>query len=376
LHGRGLPDGVRELAELRSRLGQVESLPFDGLVVDLGLDRELTRASPLGRAAFEPAVNELRATPFRKLTDNFQKLHLGARNVPWFDDATFATIVANFETATALVRAAGLRGYFVDNQVYGVKLWSYPDNAQGRSFAEVEAKVAERGEAVMAAMLRAFPDVALLFEFGSSELFRHVCIEGQALEPHLYGLYPAFLDGMARAISNAKRADALVDVYLPAYPTRDPEAFAAYYNLIHVRWDRLVDTWRPGIVTHWDAAPSGQKRFQWRATPQLTCAPEMVAKLGRERSAGFGIMIDYDSASFATDPAMFGRNYFSPEALEIALTAALRRTDRYVWLWQEQFNVLGITEVAPEPGRPPALRLPTAYLEAIVRARQKAEARP
>lgn len=366
--GQDIPKRQAGLVELHQRIGAAEAQPFDGMVMDLGFSRDLMTAKPIDRAAHAGAVSECRSIPFRKLTENFQSHALAATKVDWFDDAAFAVIAQNHFVAAELIRAAGLRGFFVDNQVYGLRIWSYPDVLRGLSFAQVEAKVSERGEAIMAAIVRAFPDALVLLNWGSSEILRQVCIERQSLETHLYGLYPAFLEGMERAIVSARAPARIVDAYLPAYPTRDPEAFSTYYHLIHFDWERLVQSWKPGIVTHWDSTLDGMKRFPWRATPEQTCDRATLAKLGRNRDVGFGVMIDYEGQPFQTDPALFDRNYFSPTIFEDVLTAALQRADRYAWVWQESFNTWG----RPSINKP---LMPAAYVDAIVRARQRAGVR-
>lgn len=367
-HGQNMPTGAADLGELRRRIAPAEGLPFDGLVVDLGMRFAVLTSNPLEGARLQPAVDQLRATPFRKFTDNFQSLALGlpGADFDWGSDAFFAVAVTNMGAAARLVRDAGLRGFFMDNQVYGGRMWSYPDQPPGRSFADAQILVAARGEALMATVLDVFPDVSVLLAFGYGELFRAACIDGQPLEAHAHGLYPSFLDGMLRAVSGRNGPAMLVDAYLPAYPTRQPDDFAVFYNLIHFRWERLLALWHPGITTHWDDSPPDQKLQTWRATPQLVCDAETLARLGRDLPAGFGLMVDYGSpANFRLDPAGFPLNHFTPAGLEASLTGALRTTDRYVWLWQESFDWWGLTRLAAAPA-------PGAYIDAITRARQAA----
>lgn len=369
LIARGLdaPATAADFAELRGRLASLETLPFDGMVVDLGrTDRRVFTSTPLSRASLQTAVDAWKTIPFRRFTDNFQELALGqpSADFDWWNDAYFSQVTANMELAATLVREAGLRGFAVDNQVYRGQQWSHAAQPGMRTFAENFAKVAARGEAVMAAALRGHPDVTFLLSWGYSELFRQVCVDGVPLETHLYGLYPAFLDGMGRALATARGT--IVDAYLPAYPTKNPDDFAVYYNLIRFRWDRLLELWRPGIATHWDAAPPGMKYQPWRATPRLVCDSTLVARLGRDLPAGFGLMLDYDAGTgFTPDPAGLASNHFSPEAFEAALVGALRATDRYVWIWQESMSWFGLSRVA-KPS------LPATYLNAIANARQKA----
>ena len=80
--------------------------------------------------------------------------------------------------------------------------------------------------------------------------------------------------------------------------------------------------------------------------------------------AAFGVIIDYETmmggTSFHLEPAEFGMNFFTPDALTTTLSAALGNAERYVYLWSASMDWLG---VSTQP-RPPA-----EYVQAVAAAR-------
>jgi hypothetical protein len=132
-----------------------------------------------------------------------------------------------------------------------------------------------------------------------------------------YGLLVPFLDGMVAAASDRV---VLVDGYEQSYPLRDRARFAASADSVR------------------------------RAVARITAQPE---RYGRLLSVGFGIWLDFDwrNRTWHTDDP--SRNYFSPEALAVAVRAALDHADRYVWIYSETPRWW-----TPEGGR---LALPAVY---------------
>src|SRR5512136_273415 len=92
-----------DTAFMQRHIAQMEQSPFDGCVFHLrhstsrgGANHFLWEAwsrRSFGDAELEPALADLRATPFRRFTHNFLRFCAVPGDVDWFDD--FAPVVAN-----------------------------------------------------------------------------------------------------------------------------------------------------------------------------------------------------------------------------------------------------------------------------------------
>jgi hypothetical protein len=345
---------------LHDHVAEIERGPFDGVLVDVGVEGPEFATTNFTRAQFEPSVALLKSTPFSKLTENFQILKASWNNVDPFDDAAFAHVAANAGVTAEVTRDAGLRGLFFDVEQQDGPVWAFPRPTDTHTFAEYEDKAFQRGSEVMAAIVAAYPQVTVLMNVATSEVFRGVCVAvGEGLDQDAYRLLPAFIDGMFAARDQARAPAAIVDGFGASWGTRDPQTFQVFHDLIHGHWDDAVAHWRPGIISY--RSPTGTT--VWPEAPALTCPPSTQQKLTRELPAGFGLKLDLEEAKrggFHFDPASFDQNYYTPTGLAAALFGALRTTDRYVWMRSVNIDWFGYG-----PGQPP----PPAYLQAVIDAR-------
>jgi hypothetical protein len=215
--------------------------------------------------------------------------------------------------------------------------------------------VRQRGFEIGNALLDGFTDVAVLLSIGYVELFRATCLNGEPFDKSKFALLPAFLDGLERARFERRSGAILVDAFLPAYPTKLPDAFRMFRDLIHFRWDDASLHWVAGVVTYTfpDGSDAWAGAAPWPDRPRLLCSDEDRRRLSRDLAAGFGLMVDYEHSKrggFRTDPAEFKDNYFTPPELTAAVAAALRASDGYVWLWTstlDWWTVPGAKTLAP-----------------------------
>ena len=86
--------------------------------------------------------------------------------VEWFDDSGWAYPIAMIRDRAAAARLLGFTGLSFDQELYGASqgkpTWSWDYPGRTRTEAEVRAKVRQRGQEVMRAIVQAFPDVEIL----------------------------------------------------------------------------------------------------------------------------------------------------------------------------------------------------------------------
>lgn len=318
-------------AYMREHVAEMETMPFDGVVFNVhyqdaqGKDSVLEwtgfGAMAIPWEALQPALDDLHTTHFRRFTDNFVRFNVTPGNVDWFDD--FSAIVNNARMTARLVRRAKLKGILFDVEQYNDKLFD-PAKQPGRDRHTVEEyveQVRRRGAEVMTAFQREAPGLAVFLTYG-------YVLAGTRRDDQLrhdYGLLPAFLDGMFAA---ARGRTMIVDGWENSYGFRRPIQFETSYRQIHV------------------------------GNRALCGVPDAYAK---RVQAGFGLWMDLDWRRKGWDVDAVSKNAFTPQALETSLALALKRTDRYVWLYTEQ------------PRWWPREKLPDAYVEAVRQARTAAD---
>jgi hypothetical protein len=311
---------------LRRHVREMERLPFDGVVLNAGYRDGSGReallhwrgfsAEPIPWASLEPALRDLQETPLRRFRDSFLRFNVTPGDVSWGDEA-FSGVVHNARMAGRLVGGGGLRGILLDVEQYQHPLFRPPARlpAAAPTPSAYEELVRRRGREIMQAFQAEAPDLVVFLTFGYSLA---------STRPESYGLLRPFLDGLYEAAAGETR---VVDGFEFSYPYQRVSQFERAYQVM-----------RKGGEAR-SAVPGAYRR---------------------RLLAGFGVWMDYDRPHRGWDALDVSRNYFTPRGLENALAAALRRSDRYVWLYSEAPR-FWVREALPE-----------AYLTAIRRARSRA----
>lgn len=313
---------------MRENVQKMEALPFDGLVFHAvsskggNLCWEMWGARRFQVTEFQHAIDDLKATPFRRLTDRFLRVNVTPGKVDWFDDPAWQTVSDNFAVAARIAKQGGCKGFMFDVEQYEGQLFNYAKQKhQGQKpFAEYQARVRQRGQEWMKAVHGAYPDITILLTFGY-----RIAVPGDAGGDRSktgYGLLADFLDGMLDACSDGTK---LVDAWEFSYPFKKQEQFQKAYETIKV------------------------KSAAWSSAPE---------KYGRHVQAGFGIWMDQDWRRKGWNVSDLAKNYFTPAELETAVRAALTVSDQYVWIYTEQ------------PRWWTNEKLPKEYVDALTRARQ------
>ena len=325
-----------DTAFLRQHIAEMEKTPFDGCVfhvmsADPQGKRENFTWLGWGRRAFteaelEPALDDLKATTFRRFTHNFLRFNTSPGDLDWFDD--HAAVMGNARLAARVAREGKCAGILFDVEEYQGGLFTYAKqrDAKTKSWDEYAAQARRRGREVMAAFQEGFPDLTVLLTFGHS--LPRTTSEGgkKPLAESRYGLLAPFLDGMVEAAKGDAR---IVDGFELSYGYKEPARFDEGYRLM-----------KEGVLP-------------------IVADP---AKYGRVVSAGFGLWMDYDWRKRGWDAGDPAKNYFTPEAFGASLRRALERSDEYVWVYTETPRWW-----SEGGGR---VELPDAYEAAIRRARK------
>jgi len=316
-------------AFMRANAARMDTYGFDGVIFHAEAVRGGKRSNFAwecwGATRFEAAdlaesLADLKAAQgqLRRLTENFLRFNVCPGNVDWFDDAAFAVVLHNAELAGQFARDGGCRGLMFDIEMYNEPLFSYPKQAhrETRSFADYEAKVRERGQALMQAFSRHYPDITVLLTYGYG-----ITGVGGDRSRVSYGLLKNLLDGM---FDTATDGATLVDAFEGAYSYRTHTEFAKARETV------------------------------LKALVRQTGNP---AQYRRHVRLGFGIWMDnrYGAKAWHTDD--LSQNYFTPEEFEYSVCCGLEVADRYVWVYTEH------------PRWWTNERLPEAYREALLRVR-------
>lgn len=341
------PQYVREHAEA------MQQRPFDGVVIDISLDRSQPHDSNISfsfRAfghetfsvdQFQQDIDDLRAAKLGRLTDNFLRFNVTPGNLDWFDD--FTPVLTNARVAATVARRGGLKGILFDAESYKFPLWSYPKlkHQKSKSFAEYARQVRARGSEFMRALNEGYPDLTLIVIPYTHRAAHAAAMRGKPLsewamdelkreagEPVVTnGLLPAFIDGMLAVASERTT---------------------------------IVDGWETSYGYRFEGQYRAARQAMRNVYRQYSQVPE---RYDRHLGVGFGVWADFGARSFtegwsATD---LDKNYFTPEELEWSVRHALNHSDRYVWIYSERIHWWNNERVHPE------------YLQALRRARRPRE---
>ncbi len=315
-------------AYVKDHIAEMERMPFDGTVIyavykdsqgkSLQFHSTDFGKSAIPWSALQPALNDLKATHFHRFTDNFLRFDATPADVDWFDD--FSPIIHNAAVAAQLAKGGGLKGILFDEETYGFPIFDYSKLKyhQQYTFDEYAAQAKKRGEEMMKAFQSKYPGLTLFLTFG----YYYTGRSRADLAASHYGLLAPFLDGLFEA---AKGKTTIVDGFEGAYDYTTPADFNYGY------------------------------RMQTSSALTICSVPNAYR---HHLSIGFGIWMDMNEQSKGWHIHNLNLNPRPPAELTEALTLALKKCDRYVWLYCQK------------PHWWPPQNLPTAYITAVEKARK------
>lgn len=271
---------------IKSSLAFLETQPFDGLAVYLrkpsladNLSVGVQSAAPVSYELAMEVLAPMRGLTFASLKNNFA-LVFGGTPPDFFDD--WSNVIANWENLSRACKDSGLKGIMFDNEQY-FGPWADRSSASKyaatKSLSDYAAQARLRGRQVMERAVRVFPGVEIL---------------------SLHGPY----------ISN------------PAAPA------ALWFNAGWVDANDLMGPFFEGMLD--GAGPASQvidggELYHLRTVAEFKASFDWRATRWPRASISFGVYEGPVSAGGIADPLV----------LEIALVAALRQADRYVWFYPE-----------------------------------------
>ena len=302
---------------LRNHYLEMENnAPYDGISINVIVkddqgkfyDRYMFFApTELKREWFKKALEDLQACKFKKFTDNFLRFTFVSSRTKmpdWFDDSRWKTISNNISNLAWLAKQSGCKGLILDPEDYNSNFLFKYNFQNGKSFKEVAAQVRMRGNQLMNAIAKEFPDVNILclWMFSLNQIALNSPDPTNALLHSGYGLYPAFLNGMLDAMPPKAQ---LIDGCENAYFCDSREDYLEQYFIMRSKALKLV-------------------------------APENIKKFKTQTQAGFALYLDA-----YINPK--GSHYYIGKTEESRLMPlrrnlenAFKISDKYVWTWGEQ----------------------------------------
>jgi len=331
--------GSMAKADLPAKIAALQDAGYDGLVFSFASnDKSKGYGVMTGqwwncavRRTYDEFLPEIKAFKsvknWGRITDNFTRtmpaVWSDTPNIKcqdWFNDEDWDVILNNARVMVRVIQDCGFKGVILDTEQYDHHAqgpWHFPWNyrlyaesgyklaqeARPRTFAEVSAKVKQRGKQYGEALTKQFPDLKLIVIPGMYEIAWDRSITFPDGDGTLLGcdmsLYPAFLDGLLLGLD--ERATLIAG-------TEKTYLDSQYKNMLVVR----------------DAAK--------RQALMLSTVPE----LARERitfSVGIWTDAGYGEDRFSNTDVRV--NHRDPERHKHAVHNALAASDEYAWQWGE-----------------------------------------
>jgi len=299
------------------------SLPFDGMVVGGRRVDPLAFMDPENSYSERAVLADVRQLPadMGAVRHNFFGLRM-VSPLDWSDDAAWQTIERNLRNLARALRVSGKpwAGVFLDNEWYGdtTSPWDYGSGSQTWTYSETEgatpglepaearALVRARGEQVMDALMEGWPGIVVFHSQGPwiSQPATSAMLERSGVEDNDVSfaneLSGSFTIGMMEATWGTSAE--LVDG-------------GRFYGLRTAEQFRAARAWmESGSPNH--------------ATADLD--EQDAARYEANASPSFGV---YDK-----DKEKEGWPPMPPEELALLTRLALQETDRYVWLYTEEYE--------------------------------------
>jgi hypothetical protein len=307
-YGWGSPDALY----VREHWREMEEMPFDGVGIVVPVDRRAWQQGNRGThnqlawqmmgkktfrvEDFRESIADLRAAKWGKFTDNFLPVILSAEQstigLNWFDNERWRIVANNFEFLARIAAETGVKGLIFDPEHYKYGLFDYSAQRKqlDRPMAAYREMARQRGREVARAITGSLPKVVILSLYSYTYPLSH----------SEYNLLPAFYDGLLETLPSGAT---LVDGYELAYAFKEPRQFATGYRQIQeaVKISEVPDHYRTKV------------------------------------RAGFGLWIDYQN----------NPQHFTPENFRQAVSAALERSDGYVWIYSQGPRFFPPSAIAP-----------------------------
>src|SRR3954464_10505426 len=114
-----------DTAFMRQHVTEMEQTPFDGCVFHLTGDSlwGVWGVKAYTDADLKPALDDLKATPFRRFMHNFLRVNTTPGKLDWFDD--HSAVVNNVRQMARVAREGKCKGILFDIEQYDGPLFDY-----------------------------------------------------------------------------------------------------------------------------------------------------------------------------------------------------------------------------------------------------------
>jgi len=288
--------GGAPVSDVVRNVRRLESMPFDGTTVSIPASGTLMLGVPVGYEEMRRALAPMKGA-FSRFTQNFVVIHT-RRPPDVFDDWT--TEIANWGNLARAARAAGLVGIFYDNEEYKEKTWLWPGDFRypQRSLREYRDQMRLRGRQVMQAMVAEFPSIVVLTFHGP-----------YVSDPHTP-------DGVTLSQAGARAEDLRGAFFVGMVEGAGARA-------------TVVDG---GECYQYRSTADFDQSYRWRKYDLASARVNSVVIPPELRASWPGRV----SVAFATYNKQWLRGYtMNPGTMRTCLINALRRSDKYVWVYVE-----------------------------------------
>ncbi|MFC1718512.1 hypothetical protein ACFL6S_32955 [Candidatus Poribacteria bacterium] len=259
-------------------------------------------------AEFAEAVNDLREAKPTIATNNFLFVYANPGDVDWFDDTGWREIVDHWRLVARLAREGGLCGVLYDAEPYTKPhsqfRYSAQPGAKNHTFADYCVKARERGQEVMNAVATEFPDITIMTYRLFCDLLPALDSGDvkAAIEPSVYSLQPAFVDGWCDVMPDTVR---IVEGDEDAYLFNSEEKFYRAFTRLKLG--------APAFVS-----------------------PENREKLGKQYYVGHGIYLDAHVNPPTSRWHIDRLGGTSAQRLAANVASALKTSDGFIWIYGEK----------------------------------------
>jgi hypothetical protein len=309
------------IRQLKQDQATIERSPFDGVLIEPSPGSDVFAHVANDPSSYSSDISEAATFSSSVLTDNFVRLRMGAAvsNWDWFSDSDWAATQSNVTQIAKIAAAGHFAGLAIDPESYtSYPLpWKYDaqPGAASHSFAQYKAQVRKRGAQFMNAIQSVYPQAKLL-HYGLLSFVKSAIQASQGnpssldanLTDQIYGLEPAFLDGMLDAVTTVQIIDG------------DEESYDDYR------------------ASQFDAS----RAFVMETAARVAISPENQAKYASHVTYGAAVYMD---SLLTPDPSQLWwiGNFLcsSSDRLQVLQSDVynqLRVSDRYSWFFNEQVN--------------------------------------
>jgi hypothetical protein len=295
---------------VRDNISTMEQRPFDGVcfllseATRLGFGNKIWSDTDMQYAAVS-------AIQWSKFTHNLILYWAMSRdNDPdWYSDSLWNIILANtrkLSKAVALARCKGIMfdpEFYYHNETYSP--WYFINENKeyypGKTYAEVAAKVRQRGGQFVKALQEEMPQIDFITLFGYSLPYAQTGNKGAPFDSIQYALMPAFFDGI---LDSCTSGFVFIDGHEGGYYETETREYFDSKNYMKVKSATAV-------------------------------APELRSRYAARMQAGEATALDYCysgwwDTTIATFPIEYRQKWF-----EHNIYHSLLSTDQYVWLYSE-----------------------------------------